>query len=816
MYISQFQSEKIDNAVKSFEVALRSFIADVLVSDMPTESQFSINLSAVSISTSLIYSRRIKAKVTNFNKSVGDVYKMLRECRDSVATKKFNNDVPFVSEIIDLLLIFFNSNFSGRNIARDFPSIEEFHYCCTLFHKVRNNLSHPASHPVTSADAAKVAYFIETLIDSLDDHYFWYVDKRTIRACINEYQNAANGSTFSVSNLNATRATHNSLICREAEIAELYSCLLGSEGRQRLAGSVVLYGYGGVGKTAVTTEFLYRICRDKTDGKYQDIDFLLFFSSKDEYLKTSNSSGELYIDDARPEFSNCAELIALINENLGVNSPSEIAKKYRQGIVAIDNIENIAPSEKRQILELIKSLPRSIQFIVTSRNEEQCEEKIHIREFKRDSTGISFVTSIVESESLNVDMTRSMAEKLLDVSKGNALIIVQSLNSLHLGVATFSHIIQSLESVRSKDSEMIANFMYKNTFDRALEYLTDEGHPITKIMCTISLYDERIELYSISRLAGIGVVDGEKVCNYLLERLILAKFGEYYELNEFAKRFVFLKLLPEKIELGKLREEIREHKERMKRKLAELDGALEDNVDLHRSVTDWQPRNYIDKIVIAELFSLYNDGRRSIYRKDRIAFERYVKQIQEYSFITNHPYVALQRARLLKNGIRPFYQNDKAMLVRVEQAYEEALESIEYDYRYLIGTVAHGALLMLIGVFLCADKRDHPRAVRFLEQAKEILDQDARGKSWFIGCNFLSTSYLQRFRETGDAVYREKLAALVKEVNHYAALIKPASFDFVKYQERYSKFLKSSIDRRRSGKGKGAAPVSPSQRRQTQ
>ncbi|WP_124576207.1 ATP-binding protein [Burkholderia contaminans] len=815
MYISLFQSVKIDGAVKSFEVALRSFIADVLVSDMPTEAQFSSSLSAVSISTSLIYSRRIKAKVANFNKDVGDVYKMLRECQDSILTKEFNNDVPFVSEIIDLLLIFFNSNFSGRNIARDFPSIEEFHYCCTLFHKIRNNLSHPASRPVASVDVVKVVYFIETLIDSLDDRYFWYVDKKAIRGYINEYQNVANGSVLSVSNLGATRATHNSLICRETEVAELYSCLLGSEGRQRLAGSVVLYGYGGVGKTAVTTEFLYRVCRDKADGKYQDIDFLLFFSSKDEYLETSNSSGELYIDDARPEFSNCAELIALINESLGVSGPSEIAKRYRQGIVAIDNIENIATSEKQKILDFIKSLPRSIQFIVTSRNEEQCEEKLHIREFKRDSTGVSFVTSIVESGNLNVDMTRQMAEKLLDVSKGNALIIVQSLNSLHLGVATFSAIVQSLESVRSKDSEVIANFMYKNTFDRALGYLTDEGYPVTKIMCIISLYDERIELYSISRLAGIGVVDGERVCNYLLERLILAKFGEYYELNEFAKRFVFLKLLPEKIELGKLREEIRGHKERMKRKLSELDGALENNVDLHRSVTDWQPRNYIDKIVIAELFSLYNDGRRSVNRKDRISFEGYVKQIQEHSFITNHPYVALQQARLLKSGVETFYANDKAMLARVEQAYEEALESIEYDYRYLIGTVAHGSLLMLIGVFLCADKRDHPRAVRFLEQAKEILDQDARGKSWFICCNFLSTSYLQRFRETSDAVYRGKLVALVKEVSHYAELIKPGSFNFSKYQERYSRFLKPSIDKHRSGKVKGAASVFPSKRRRT-
>src|SRR5882762_1802218 len=145
MYISQTESAKLDEAVKAFEVSLRSFIADVLMSDMPDEAAFTAALDAVSISNSLIYSKRIRAKVANFRKESKSVYAVLKECQASISTGKFNNNVPFVSEIVDLLLIFFNSNFSGKNVAEKFASIEEFHYCCSLFHKVRNNLSHPAS-----------------------------------------------------------------------------------------------------------------------------------------------------------------------------------------------------------------------------------------------------------------------------------------------------------------------------------------------------------------------------------------------------------------------------------------------------------------------------------------------------------------------------------------------------------------------------------------------------------------------------------------------------------------------------------------------
>jgi hypothetical protein len=482
VYISVEQSQELDRVVKSNEVALRSFVADVLAHEYPSHSSFLAALKSISISEELIYSKRFGAKLRGFVSSSEELYLLISKCKLALDTNVYDNDVPYVSDLIDLLLIFFNAHFSDKDIVRDFSSIEEFHFCCTLYHTLRNNLSHPASRPTTILDANKVVYFVENVMSALDSRYFWYSSKEKVRGDIKVYNNVESGRLPKYHNLSLAASTHKRLLCRDSVIDSLYNSLLGDDVRQRLAGSIVLYGYGGVGKTAITTEFLYRLIRDKRDGKYLDLEYLLFFSSKDEYLRENKTTGELYIDKAKPEFSSLDELKVLICEALGVANVSSLSDFSGRGIVAIDNIENIVQSEKIKIIDFIKSLPRAVQFIVTSRNEEACEEKIHIEEFRNDELGVRFVEEIIESEGFNLALSRAEAATILKASKGNALIIVQALNIISRGVSTFADITASLESMRSKNSEMIASFMYKNTFDDALKYLTSVGYPVTEVM----------------------------------------------------------------------------------------------------------------------------------------------------------------------------------------------------------------------------------------------------------------------------------------------------------------------------------------------
>lgn len=381
-----------------------------------------------------------------------------------------------------------------------------------------------------------------------------------------------------------------------------------------------------------------------------------------------------------------------------------------------------------------------------------------------------------------------MSRNLLEVTKGNALIIIQVLNILEREVATFDETVKALDSVKSKNSEIIANFMYKNTFDNALSELSAKGYAAKQVIQLISLYDEPIELYSISKLAKIDVSVAETLCNTLLQRLVLVKTGEYYDLNEFAKRFIFIKLLPDRIELGKIKDKIKNHKERMKTKLADLERALTDNQILHKIVTEWQPRNYIDKIIIAELFSLYGEADKKCRTKDKIAYETYVRELSDHSFITNHPYVSFQKARILKIGLHKFYRNNASILKQIEQAYEDAIESIEFDYRYLIGTPAHTSLIMLFWVFLATDIKDYGRAMRFLEIAKNAFDCDLN-KSWFICCNYLSKSYKEMYAKTNDRAYNAQLVKLVKQVLSAEHMMSRRGFDINRYKQEFGTYV---------------------------
>jgi hypothetical protein len=788
VYISVEQSHELDRVVKSSEVALRCFISKILLSEYPNKELFKEAINSISISDELIYSRRFTNKLRILSPKSDAIFKLLSECTSSLETKRFNNDVPYVSQILDLLLIFFNTHFSEESIVKDFSSIEEFHFCCTIYHQSRNDLSHPASRPTKIIDANKIIYFVENLLSSLESEYFWFASKESIKKSITKYRLVESNNSLKYHNLNQASSTHKALLCRDNILQELYDCIIGSDVRNRLAGSVVLYGYGGVGKTAITTEFLYRLLRDKLDGKHSDIDYLLFFTSKDEYLRENKTTGQLYIDTARPEFSTAAELKLLICKSLGIEDISHINNSLARGIIAIDNIENIAEIEKNKILNLIKLLPRSVQFIVTSRNEEQCEEKIHVEEFKNDELGITFIKDVIDSESFNVDLDNNKASKILLMSRGNALIIVQTLNIISRGVSSFDEVEISLDSMKSKNTEMIANFMYKNTFDNALKYLEKQNYPIVTLMQVISLYDERIELYSISKLAKLGIGDTERICNYLQERLIIRKAGEYYELNEFAKKFVFIKLLPDRFVLANLKDKINNHKARMKEKLEGLSHTLGKNKVLHNIVNDWQPRNYVDKIIIAELFALYGDAIKCVFKNDFESYMKYLNEFEEHSFITNHPYVALQRARLLKEGLKKFQKNKELVIEQIESSYEAAIEAIEYDYRYLIGSLPHSSLLMFFGLFLSQQLREYSRSIRHLEESKayrgEVIDY-----GWFITCNYLSIAYKQKYIESNDKAYLSQLKKLIKEVMSNSKHASKTKFKVSIYEKNFSTYI---------------------------
>ncbi len=269
--------------------------------------------------------------------------------------------------------------------------------------------------------------------------------------------------------------------------------------------------------------FLLRLEKDKRDGLYQDIDFVLFYSSKDEYLRNNQTSGALYIDQTKRDFSTLDDLVALIKKDLKVSGMEEIETKYTRGIVVVDNLENLADDVQVAVIEFTKSVSRSLQFVITSRNEERCEEKIHVTDFVEKDAFRNFLDGLTEDINLALEIDDGVSERIHKATLGNPLVVTQLLNIVSSGTQDLDSSIRAIDNINARNSEVIANFMFKNTFDAAIRELEAKGLPAKLVLQLFSLYDEPLELYSIGKLANMRISDAELLCETLLSRIVVVR-----------------------------------------------------------------------------------------------------------------------------------------------------------------------------------------------------------------------------------------------------------------------------------------------------
>lgn len=114
--------------------------------------------------------------------------------------------------------------------------------------------------------------------------------------------------------------------------------------------SLCIYGYGGIGKTAVVLESLKQIVRDiqddTTTNEYQPR-YILFFSAKQRKLDFSSETGKFIEHGIRCHFHSAGELIKLILSELKIDT----LKSFRDdGLIIIDNLETL-PMEERQLVK---------------------------------------------------------------------------------------------------------------------------------------------------------------------------------------------------------------------------------------------------------------------------------------------------------------------------------------------------------------------------------------------------------------------------------------------------------------------------------
>lgn len=788
MYLSTENCFKLDEIIKSFEVAYRSHIAEALVTRFTTLNDFSIAINQLdsSIETSyIILSHKYKNKLRKIKNEVGNHYTKIQKCHSDYLNGDYsNNPVPYVSDLIDYINFFFNECF--KDLTNGFTTIEEFKDYSSKYQLLRNNLSHPASSKILIHQSKEVINFIRRQIFNIDDNKFWFVQKKNIISLIEIFIKNIEDNPLQNHNLFDISFKHRKLLCRDNELQTLKEFILGKEKGYRKSGSVAIYGYGGVGKTALVLEFIYQLIKDLNDGgQERHLDAIFFYTAKEEVLDYSHSSGVLYINEIRKQISSFNGFKDRLLLDL---KTSNISDTTSNTVVIIDNIETIPVEEHDLIFDFIKQSPRNIQYIVTSRNEEPCEDKINIKEFKDAQLGIDFIDEFISSNNLDVYIEVKSKHKLLKASKGNTLILVLSLLMLNSNTSSVQGILSELESIESANIEVIADFMYKNTINQTIKSLVSDGHDPIKVLKIISLYEVPIDLYSISKLSEVNISSVDTICKLLAEKLILEKINESFTLNEFSNKFIFIKYLPDKIEKRDIKNKIRQHKRELANQLSIFEERKRIEPILRSIMEDWKPKNSIDTIAIASSYILFGDSKVAVRRKDAKEVKRIREEFSRNEKMTSHPYIRFQKARTYSLFLEIFKRpsDRKAIINDISRSYEEAIEATDFYYPYIKNTKSYGSINWIYGLFIQKHKNESQRAIRYLEDGYEVFKKlKIVDKSFFTLLNSLSGAYKRRYIDTKDKRYLIELSKLYDDLIANSKKAHIFRFDVERYKKNF-------------------------------
>lgn len=737
MYLSQTQCDLLRVICDRFEVVLRSCVADVLLTELGNvrmdEVLDTIASSKGSDFSLPLYGERFPAKAMALRKT--NFLDRLGRAQDSCRTQNIvEGDVPTVGELIDLIMLFYNGGLS--DLHRRFSSVEQFMSHLSNYHWVRNALAHPGSAHITRAQAELVMNLIDKLLLEIGPAYFWSCPRDEIRRQVVEFTYEIKQQCPVRHNLDGVPRQHSQLLLREDEMSALHRLVVGDTSIGRVSGSVELHGWGGVGKTAIALEFCYELIRKQMSGLVQGYEFVLWLSAKEEELSHQRLTGDLFIKRLEPVYQGAADVVRHLKDLLGLDeslSGQSLREKLSltKGLVVLDNFETLTEVEKQGVGRLIRDLPREVQIILTSRSFDGItEDDILVTGFSKD-VGKQFVEAYCEARSFVLGTPGREIDDFVELACGNALIMVLGMDRIIDGTASFSSLTNELRGTRDTEVEILAEFMYKNTFSAALEELKTLGHKVDPkaLLTTMYVYGEAIDFHSLIDLLAIeDARDLDEVLKRLTLKYVIQRVEAQYQLHEFAEKFVILRVLPDSLQMQEMKERIRQYKTSIQKDITALLKDMDEDPQLKPILDDWKQETDADLIAIAKAYAEYSRAllvlRREFLSEARMSalVREVIKAFAQVHYRSHHPYITFQEARtlsLLASGKYARVMSGKTRgyaQARMTAAYEDTYQAITLDFRHLARTESYAAFLWVYGIHLVRVNQI-PQAVRILEES---------------------------------------------------------------------------------------------------
>lgn len=821
MYLTTRQHDQLQILVSGFEIPYRSYIASEVLRAYPSEAPFvaALNTKPLFPNSNKQY-QTINSELGKLKTNPSRVYALLINSVNAMRNKIIPNeiDVPNVATIISLSVIF-RELFSSLLCKY----VDEITYLSqALKYKfVRNKLDHRGCKTLDTVDLTVSTDFISNALPELanDPVFFWDKSLEDISKELIALQTSYTEIPIKKHNIPSMPFPDMKIVCRDKEIQEIKDFVYGRPGALRKPASLALYGYGGVGKTALALEAVKQIIQDIQDGTTVNCylpHFILFFTAKEDMLSFSKTSGRIESVATRYTFKTASELFNCIYSALGVSSFSEYAEK---GVIIIDNLETLSAGDRKEIEDFIRfSSPPQIQYIITSRNEENYELRRRIGGFEDEVSGHEFIKTYVSENDYEIELSEEDEQTLLDISMGNTLVLVLCLRRLSLNLTTINGIaadmiapatVKKLEkevrSIPSNGFTIVSEFMFKNSFQEIQENYKSNAEDLSAILKIFAVYpSDLIDLYTISTLIKKPYTEIEPIIDLLCRYLIIERVGDKYQLNQFAKKYIIQLFMPDTEAYEQISKGVVGSIRRIQDELQALQDDISKNLTLRRIIQDWNILSDGDKIAAAKAYKLYGDVQRDCSTMNSFfiatALADAVKQIDEIERNTMHPYVKYQKARILQLIVET-HKLDQDFTTEIRHAYEDTLWAINANHMYspIKATTSFASVLWIFGIFLfdLGGINNLTRAITVLEESQAVYKK-LRNESdkYYQSMLLLGRSYLQMYEsdKENNITYLRKARAISntlyneRENYSYNRSLKGNATKFRDYLQQYGSF----------------------------
>lgn len=760
-----------------FEIPFRAYIADIITNTFSVDSDF----EAAMVSKN----QQITASSPTFLREA--LGKAIRQNNLRQTYQKFVTAKTSVGEIVTLDI---EIPMVGALNLVTFALVEHFQdlymlsgsytkYCdyAEAYRYARNKLDHPGCRTLEDIHLVPVLSFVNDILIFLDDRFFLQKNKEQLLAEVKSLQQRKQSVPIKKHNLVEMPFSESRIVCRDNEIKQIKDYVYGRPGDLRKRHSLCIYGYGGVGKTCLVVEAVKQIVRDIMDNTVTNEylpQYMFFFSAKKRKLGITQENGKLIEQHLPWHFETADELINLILSSL---DRENFRNFHDEGLIVIDNLESLNSEDRKKVKNFIDAqTPTEMQFILTSRNSEEYESNQKLAGFEA-GNGHSFVISYSEENSLGLSLTNDEINEIISLSKGNTLVLVLSLRRLSAHLLSITALRSEFdtrnawkrlraygEKVPSGTYEVIAEFMFKDTFEHLENIFANEKEMFYKVLKVFAIIQsDSIDIGTICLLTDEPYPSIEEVVDTLCSYLIIEKKDTQYSLNGFAEKYILGRFMPDAETYSRLSAEVASRQRKVLSELEQLQIDMDEKPKLRRILKDWLIVSDIDRISAAKMYRLYGEINRECCssNKTRIewALERFQSECMEAEKMTAHPFVRYQEARILQlidqSQLLP-EKHEEA----ISRAYEDCIYAIKTIEQYsgIQQTKSYASLLWLYGQHL-STLGDLFRAMRFLEESRTSFESlSIQDQEYYQSLTLLGETYLKYYltNRTNNLVYLRK------------------------------------------------------------